>query len=580
MSTEQTVIQYVLSRLKEHGVSDIFGVPGDYVYPVLDGILDEPDLEWRGNCNELNAGYAADGYARTKGLGVFCTTYGSELGSYLAVAGAFGEFSPVIMMTGFPSTGQQASGESWHHMLGKHEYSLFNQMAEPMTAGGDAVAILTPENCVEEFERVLAAVLYHKQPGLLAFPGDLVHQPIADATVPKNNPLKDPQSDPVALQQAVDQIVDVMSKAKKACVVPGIKVKRAGLAGLASQLITSKGLPFATPFQDKATLDEATPGFMGTWIGRFANVEVEEFVASCDCILGLGPERHYFNAGFFTTQFDRNKSINVQLHSVRVGSAHYESVEMKDVLEALIERLPTWSALGAPSRTTPYIEMSGGGDDEIDAGNPLYARLVNFLRPGDILVGDPGSPGLAANFAVLPEGVGYESQALAASIGWGTPAAVGIAVGAPNRRVVQIGGEGSHQLTAQEIGQFYKFGLKPVFITINNDGYLVERYTCRDPEATYNDVPKWQYSKLPEVLGCKDWYCVKVTTTGELDAALEKANNCDTGVYIEVVTDRYSMPPCAEVMFELTRPKFGQKLTWEEWYSEFKKGNNVTAPKL
>jgi len=575
----QTVIQYVLSRLKDEGVADIFGVPGDYVYPVLDGILDDPDLEWRGNCNELTGGCAADGYARRKGLGAFCVTYGSELGSYLALAGAFGEFSPVIMMTGFPSTAMQASGESWHHMLGKHEYSLFSDMARPLTAGGDAVAILTPENCVAEFERVFASVLYHKQPGVLAFPADLVHQPIVNTAVPDNIPLKDPQSDPVALQQAVDAIVDVMSKAKKACVIPGIKVSRAGLSDLASKLIASKNLPFATAFQDKGTLDE-TPAYMGTWIGRFANLEVEEFVTSCDCVLGLGPERQYFNAGFFTTQFDRNKSINVQLHSVRVGSAEYNDVEMKDVLEALLKRLPEWDDMGAPSRVTEYTETTGGGDDPIDAGNPLYARLKEFLKPGDILVGDPSSPGISCNYLILPEGVSYESQALAASIGWGTPASLGVAVAEPDRRLVQIGGEGSHQLTAQEIGQFYKFGLKPVIMVVNNDGYLVERYTCRDPEASFNDLPQWQYSKLPEVFGCEDWYCVKVTTTGELDAALEKANSCDTGVYIEIVTDRYSMPPLAEVMFELTRPKFGQKITWEEWYSEFKKGNNVLAPKL
>jgi indolepyruvate decarboxylase len=483
------------------------------------------------------------------------------------------------MMTGFPSTGQQASGESWHHMLGKHEYSLFNEMGKPMTAGGDAVAILTPENCVEEFERVLAAVLYHKQPGILAFPSDLVHLPIVNKVVPDNIPLKDPKSDPVALEQAVDHIVQMMSKAEKVCAVPGIKVRRAGLSELASKLITSKNIPYTTAFQDKCTLDEGTKGFMGIWLGQFTNLEVEQFLTSCDCILGIGPERHYFNAGFFTTQFDKNKSINIQLHSVRVGSALYNNVEMKDVLKALLDRLPKWSNIGAPSRVTPYNEIIGGGSDPIDAGNPFYARIAKFLKAGDILIGDPGSPGLACNFLALPEGVGYESQALAASIGWGTPAALGVAVAQPNRRIVQVGGEGSHQLTAQEIGQFYKFGLKPVFITINNDGYLVERYTCRDPEASFNDLPQWQYSKLPEVFGCKDWYCVKVTTTAELDAALEKANNCDTGVYIEVITDRYSMPPGAEVMFELTRPKFGQKITWKEWHNEYSKGNNVLAPK-
>jgi len=465
-------------------------------------------------------------------------------------------------------------------MLGKHEYSLFNKMARPMTAGGDAVAILTPENCVAEFERVLAAVLYHKKPGVLAFPVDLVHQPIPDTSVPANIPLRDPQSDPAALQQAVGHIVEMLSKAKKACVIPGIKLKRAGLTDLATKLVTSKNLPYATPFQDKAALDEGTPGFMGTWIGNFSNVEVEEFVTSCDCVLGLGPERHYFQLGFFTSKFDGSNSINVMLHSVRVGSAVYQNVEMKDVIEALIERLPEWDNQGAPSRVSPFTEITGGGDDPIDAGDPFYARLMEFLKPGDILIGDPGSPALAANLAALPEGVGWESQALAGSIGWGTPASLGVAVAAPDRRIVQVGGEGSHQLTAQEIGQFYKFGVKPVFIVINNDGYLVERYTCRDPEAAYNDLPQWQYSKLPGVLGCEDWYCVKVTTTGELDAALEKANNCDTGVYIEAITDRYSMPPASKFMFELTRPKFGQKITWDEWYAEFQKGNNVLAPKL
>jgi len=572
----QTVIQYALSRFKEHNVSDIFGVPGDYVYPVLDGILDDPDLEWRGNCNELNAGYAADGYARIKGLGVFATTYGSELGSYLALAGAYGELSPVIMLTGYPSTQQQAAGEAFHHMLGHHRYDLFVDMAEEITV---ARAILTPDNCVAEFERVLAAVLYHKRPGLLAFPGDLVHQPITDTTVPEDTSLKDPRSNPAALEQAVDHVVEMMSKAEKACIVPGCVVQRAGLGERVAALLEATRLPFATAFQDKSTLDETLPGYMGIWIGKFANLEVEEFVSSCDCILGLGPERHYFNAGFFTAAFDFNKTINVQSHRVRVGNAVYDNVEMKDVIEALIERLPKWGDLGAPSRVSPYRETSGSGSDPIDAGNPLYARLETFLQPNDILVGDPGSPALAANFANLPRGAAYHSQALAASIGWGTPAALGCAVAAPDRRVVMIGGEGAHQLTAQEIGQFYKFGLKPVFIVVNNDGYLVERYTCRDPEATYNDLPKWQYHKLPETFGCQDWYCVRVTTTGELDAALEEVNKGDKAAYIEVVTDRYSMPPGSEVMFELTRPKFGQKITWDEWYSEFKKGKNIAASK-
>lgn len=571
----QTVIEYVLSRLKQQGVTDVFGVPGDYVYPVLDGIVDDPELEWRGNCNELNAGYAADGYARIKGLGVYCQTYGSELGSYLALAGAYGENSPVIMITGFPSTAQRASGEALHHMLGAHRYDLFVDMAENLTVGR---AILTPENCMAEFERVLAAVLYHQKPGLLAFPNDLVHEPIV-GTMPAEVPLAKPTSDPAALKQAVDHIVWIMSKIDRTCIIPGIMVQRLGLSALASKLVDATNLPFATPYQDATVLDETHPNYMGVWQGEYSNPEINEFVHSCEFVLALAPERHFFNTGFNTIQFESANAVNVFAHRVRVGRAWYEQVEMKDMIEALIERLPRWPDLDAPNHVTPFEVASGGGDDPIDAGEPLYARIQAFLKPDDILVGDPSSPALAAAVVQKPKGCSFQSQALAASIGWGTPAALGCAVAAPDRRLVMIGGDGAHQLTAQEIGQFYKFALKPIFIVVNNDGYLVERYTCRDPESSYNDIPKWKYHKLPEAFGCEDWYCVRVTTTGELDAALAEAEHRDTGVYIEVVTDRYSMPPGAEKLFELTRPKFGQDITWEQWITEFRKGNNITAPK-
>jgi indolepyruvate decarboxylase len=570
-----TVIEYVLGRLKEEGVSDVFGVPGDYVYPVLDGILADPGLQWRGNCNELNAGYAADGYSRIKGLGVFACTYGSELGAHLALAGSYGENSTTLMLTGFPSIQQQASGQVFHHMLGNHDYDLFNKMAEPLSA---AHAIITVDNCVGEFERVLAAMKYHKRPGVLAFQFDDVHKPLANTEVPAGIVLMNPQSNPESLTKAVDHIVEEMSSAKAAAAVVGIAVQRKKLRAETEALLNATGLPYATPLQDKTALYETHCGFMGTWCGKFANLPVEDYLASCDKVLAVGYELHYFNAGFFTTGVDfARQMINIKDHSVHIGETVYEQVEMKDVLQALTDRLPQWEGQDAPSKLTPFTEAAGSGEDPITTGFPFYKRLEQFLRPDDILVIDPSSAVLPGSFVNMPEGVDYISQALAASIGFGTPAALGAAVAAPERRVVMLGGEGAHQLTAQEIGQFYKFGLKPVFIVINNDGYLVERYTCQDPESSFNDLPQWQYSKLPEVFGCKDWYSVKVETTGELDAALEKINSGDQAAYVEIICERYDMPPMAEVMFELTRPKFGQAITWDEWKSAFDKGNNITA---
>jgi indolepyruvate decarboxylase len=269
---------------------------------------------------------------------------------------------------------------------------------------------------------------------VLAFPNDLVHKPIASAEIPDDVPLRRPASDPVALEQAVSHIVRMMSEAKTACIFPGIAVRRAGLSEQVTALIDATGLPFTTGIQDKTTLNEAHPNYMGLWIGEFTNPEVHAYVKSCDCILGFGPERHYFNMGFFSMDFETGKTINVHLHSARVGDSTYDNVEMKDVLGALVHRLPKWDQLDAPSKITPYVEATGSGSDPIDAGNPFYARLASFLKPGDILVGDPGSPGLVGAFVQMPDGATWEGQSLAASIGFGTPAALGVAVAAPECR--------------------------------------------------------------------------------------------------------------------------------------------------
>ena len=143
-------------------------------------------------------------------------------------------------------------------------------------------------------------------------------------------------------------------------------------------------------------------------------------------------------------------------------------------------------------------------------------------------------------FADLPKGSIFHNQTLWGSIGWATPAAFGAALAAPDRRVILITGEGSHQLTAQEVGQFHRFGLKPIIFVLNNDGYLIERLLCENPESYYNDLAKWNYHKLPEALGCEGWLTARVTTWGELDDLIKQAEQAGTGVYIEVVTDRYA----------------------------------------
>jgi indolepyruvate decarboxylase len=537
----KTVIQHVLSRLSDIGISDIFGVAGDYSFPIDDAICADPKLRYIGDCNELNAAYAADGYARIRGLAALTTTYGvGELSALCGTAGSYAEYLPVVHLVGMPSSGVQAAHRLMHHTLGNGAFDLFSRMAQPVVC---AQAVMTPENCVAETERLIAAALRHHRPVYMGVPADYADTPVVGTAEAAG----EPATDAVALEDAVNAIVGAISASRSACILPGIIVSRCGLREQAAAVVDASGLPFATMFMDKCVLDEAHPNYIGMYDGRLMNEEVRAFVEGCDCVLGIGAMLTDFNTGAFTARIDRSKSLNIRHDSVRVGTAVYDNVGMKDVLVELAARLPR-KDVRAP-------RVGGLGEPDGDAGGKitpeyLYPRWQRMLRPDDILVCETGTASMGLAFATMPKGATFQNQTLWGAIGWATPAAFGAALSSPHRRTILITGEGSHQLTAQEVSQFHRFGLKPIIFVLNNGGYLIERLLGRNPEASYNDIAQWRYQKLPEALGCDGWFSARVSTCGELDSAIETAEKHGSGAYIEVVTGKYAASSLARKLHD------------------------------
>ena len=244
-------------------------------------------------------------------------------------------------------------------------------------------------------------------------------------------------------------------------------------------MVDACGLPFATMFMDKCVLDEGHPRYIGMYDGKLMNEQVRAFVEGCDCVLGIGAMLTDFNSGAFTAQLDQSKSINIMHHSVRVGRAMYNNVEMKDVLVALAKELQRKEVRAAKA---PGLAEPDGKPNERITVQYLYPRWQQMLSPGDILVTETGTSSLGLSFAKMPKGSTFLNQALWGAIGWATPAAFGAALAAPDRRTILVTGEGSHQLTAQEVSQFHRFGLRPIIFVLNNDGYLIERLLCKNPK--------------------------------------------------------------------------------------------------
>jgi indolepyruvate decarboxylase len=538
----ETVIHYVLKRLKEIGADDVFGVAGDYAFPVNDAIVQDQSLNWIGCCNELNAAYAADGYARMRGVAAVCTTYGvGELAAMSGIAGAYAEHLPVFHLVGTPNLATQEGRALVHHTLGNGEFDLFHRMAEPIVCASTA---LTPQNVAAETERLIAAAFYHRRPVYMAIPSDVADMPVV-AGAPSVSP---PASDPASLSAATDAVAAAVNNAGQACVLPGVLLRRLGLQGAAAAFVDAAGLPFATMFADKSVLGEDHPNYIGMYIGRLMSEPVRVFVESCDAVVMIGAMLSDGNAAGGTVRLDPIKVICIDHHRTAVGSTVYRNVEIADVLTQLSARI---TKRGQRPAITPETlgSITGGGEDPITA-DALYPRWADFFRPDDVIITDTGSSSLGLTLAQLPKGAEFHNQTLWASIGWATPAAFGAAKGAPDRRLILITGEGSHQMTAQEISQFGRHGLHPIVFVLNNSGYLSERMLCKDMALAYNDIAAWNYAELPHALGCQGWFTARVSSCGALDGALKTAEQVDGAAYVEVITDAYEAPPMYKKLHE------------------------------
>ena len=171
----------------------------------------------------------------------------------------------------------------------------------------------------------------------------------------------------------------------------------------------------------------------------------------------------------------------------------------------------------------------------------IYPRLQEFFKSNDLLFIETGIIMHGFSAMKLPKNVIANTQTLWGSIGWATPAALGGCLADKTRRTILFTGEGSHQLTATEVSNMMRRGLKPIIIVLNNSGYTIERILSNDPEDSFNNIADWNYSKLPELFQGDVWIAT-ATTEKEFDTALKLAEHQDKMCYIEIFTEKMDLP--------------------------------------
>jgi indolepyruvate decarboxylase len=536
-SSEITVAEYLLLRLKEIGVDHLFGVPGDFVLGFFNEVL-KSEVKYVGTCNELNAAYAADGYARIRGIGAFASTYGvGELSAINGVAGAFAERVPVVVITGSPATINFRTRPLLHHTLGDYQIPL--RMYEKITVA--STQLDSAEAAPAEIDRVLSACLSRQQPVYISLPADVV---MMKCRRPAPFLFPTPaRSDPAALAEALKEALGLLNQAQKPVVIGDVELIRFKLQKDFAGFLAQTGLPYVTMMLGKTVLSEHHPQFIGLFEGERSRAYVRDRVESADCILKLGTLMTDFNTGGFTTNLDDSNTISAHIRSVKIKHHYYENVSLPDFIHGLTEKLThrdpatleiRCAAEGCVHRPTDSYQP--------EAPRPLtiqrfFDRMSHFIADNSIVIAETGVALFSAAEMLMPEGATFIGQTFYGSIGYSVGATLGASVAAPDRPVVLFVGDGSFQVTCQDLSTMIRNRLKPVVFLINNDGYTIERVITDRP---YNDIQPWHYHKLVEVFGGAPG--LDVRTEGELEDALGKAAAADGLVFIEIHTGRLDCP--------------------------------------
>ena len=386
-------------------------------------------------------------------------------------------------------------------------------------------------------ERLIATARAESRPAYILVAADYAVTPvIGSAPAPYPKPASGPD-----LARAVAAIAERAEASRSLAVLPAYTVSRFKLQDSLRALIEALGCPFAAMAMDKGVLSEAHPQFVGIYSGAASSPAVLEAVEGADLVIDAGGVSfNEINTSAYTSHIDPGKLVTIGVDHVRIGDHIYNPVRMGDVFHGLAAAVKKNFGYAAPPREAP-TKPGGKPDNAITAMN-MYPRLRGFLKPQDRIVLESGSISSGMVPLPLPDGAEVQLQPLWGSIGWATGATLGIALADPSRRTVLFTGEGSHQMTAADIGTMGRNGLKPVIFVLNNGGYMVERALEADPDWVYNDLASWNYHALPAALGCRGWFTAKVTTLGELDAALARASTGESASYIEVVGGRMDLP--------------------------------------
>ncbi len=534
LSETASISNYLIKQLKNAGINHIFGIPGDYVLNFFSE-MEKSDLEIIGTCTEQGAAFAADAYARLNGIGALCVTYCvGGLNTINAVAGAYAEKSPLIVICGAPGFYEHSGDYLLHHSIRDYnsQLNIFKEVTVSQTR------LSNPQNAPFEIDRVIKDCFEHKRPVYIELPRDMVNE---CCVVSQVKPEFKCISNPAVLQEALAESIEMINNSKNPIILGGVEIKRYGLEKEFTELLENSGYPYVTTILGKSIIDESHPQFAGVYMGRIGDENVQELIEKSDCIIILGALMTDTNLGY--AQLDIPKVIYATADRLCIKHHCYKGIDPKKYISEL-------SALIKNYKKDTHVIKKEKKDyvAENDAPitvNRFFERLNSFIPENSFVICDVGDSLFGSADLKIPKNSYYLGPAFYTSMGYSIPASLGAQIAKPDSRPIVIVGDGAFQMTGQELSPIADLELNPIIFVLNNKGYTTQRFL---KEGSFNDIPNWNYHLMTEVIG--SGLGLEVKTEGELETALIQAmNNHGSFSIINIHLDKYDK---SKTLFRLT----------------------------
>lgn len=507
-ANHHTIGSYLIKRLQDYGVRDVFGIPGDFVLSFYDQLQKSP-LRVIGATREDNAGYAADGYARVNGMGAVCVTYCvGGLSLCNSIAGAYAEKSPVVVISGAPGVEERRNDPLLHHKV--RDFNTQREVFEKITVA--TASLDDPQTAFREIDRCLEAAARFKRPVYIEIPRDRVD---ARPAYPHQEVKSQLASDPDALKASLVEAFERLQAAQKPVLIAGIEVHRFGLQKWVLQLAEKYNIPMCATLLGKSVVSEKHPLYLGIYEGAMGRKEVTEYVESSDCVVLLGAFMTDINLGIFTAHLDPGRCISATTEKLRIGHHHFHDVLFEDFLRGLTELpIKPKKKTPLPKRETPPVTKRPANEPVTIAS--LFEHINAILDDEMVVVADVGDSLFASSDLTIHKQTEFLSPAYYTSMGFAIPASVGVQAANRKLRPVVLVGDGAFQMTCLELSTAAKQGFNPLVIVLNNKGYTTERFLLEGP---FNDILNWEYHRLPDLLGAG--WGFEVHTVGELHQSVK-----------------------------------------------------------